>query len=76
MNEVRKRIEELTDEFLRLNDPYFTKKGNKSNDIEYPYLSKSQMKKTAKTEITLSNLSNRQRCQCPKFGDLHDFEEA
>lgn len=68
-------IEEMTIKFLSENDSeYFNRTGYKSDMIEYPYLSRYQQRERSMTELPLSSLSNRQRLQCPKLGDSHNFE--
>lgn len=74
---TNEELEKMTTDFLRENDSeYFHKTGPKSNMMEYPYHSEGQQKHINSNEIPLSNLTNNQRLQCPKFGDAHTFEEG
>lgn len=69
-------IEQMTLKFLKENDSaYFSKRGKKSKMLEYPYQSDRVRRDINSYEIPLSNLSNKQRMQCPQFGDSHNFEE-
>lgn len=73
---IDRELENKTLQFLRDNDSeYFKKRGKKSNKIDYPYLSAKQTKTVSSLEIPLSNLSNKQRLQCPQIGDGHDYYE-
>ena len=60
-------LEILTNEFLSLNDEFFDKR--KRKDVTHPYLSDRQFDARQIREISLSNLSNKQKSKVPKFGD-------
>ena len=69
------KMEEMTIQFLRENDPLFLCK-KKNKKMEYPYLTKRQQNLRNKKEVPLSNLTTRQKLKCPKLGDSISFEEA
>lgn len=60
-------MEKATIAFLREHDPHFVKR-NKNKLMEYPYLSRRQMRtRCVKKELPESALSNRQRGLVPKL---------
>lgn len=58
-------IEEMTNDFLKEHDPYYTdKKAKKSRRYTHPYLTPSQVEEVGKREYPFSCLSVKQTQQC------------
>jgi len=72
-------LEEMTVEWLRKNDPFFSYRGKgKAQKIEYPYYSKQAWERRIfYREITVSNLNQKQcrKLSVKKMDNIPDFTD-
>lgn len=70
-------LDEMADQFLADNDPYYRdKRAKKGRKEAYPYLTKTQLEQVKVKEIPFSNLHKGQAARCvDKDCDLENYRE-
>ena len=68
-----RRKEDSADRWLRKHDPYYTNADrNKKSQIEYPYETPEQERRSRETEIPISNLNSSQKAQFKQVAGAYD----